>query len=73
MTTYYQKKAITKYHKTPKGQEALRKAQRKYAQSKKGKARAENYAKSQKGQNTMRACKQKIKTLKQYNHRLQTI
>lgn len=59
MTTLAQKNAIKRYHESPKGKEALRRAQKKYELTRKAKARARKYAQSAKGQEARDIAKQK--------------
>ena len=63
MTTEAQRKAIEKYHASPRGIAALKRAQNRYNQSRKGKAARTRYARSCKGKEAAHA----------YQHRRQVL
>ena len=55
MTTAAQKRAIAKYHASPKGRAARKRAQDRYGQSGKGKLAQANYMKTSKAQESIAA------------------
>ncbi len=64
MSKESRKISVRKYQQSPKGRAALRRAQRRYEETRRGKARAKRYSESAKGKETMAACcklREKIK------------
>ncbi len=63
MTTVSQKRAIRKYHTSPKGRAALARAQQRYRQTGRGKLSRASYLKSEKGKQAQRASRRRRKIM----------
>ena len=64
MQTFAQKKAVDKYQRSPAGQESLKRARKRYEQTRKAKLRAERYARSVKGKEAAARSHARAKVMK---------
>jgi hypothetical protein len=64
MISESQRRALQRYRQSPKGKEAVRRAQRRYEKTRKAKARRKKYADSLKGKEAMAKCRDRANILK---------